>query len=69
MDSLSLLQQIFPTQELNWGLLHYRWILHKLSYQGSLKKVKENEKADLKLNIQKTVTDFIFLGPQNHCRW
>ena len=55
-----------------------------------LMKVKENEKVDLKLNIQKTkimasgpiatqwqidgktmetVTDFIFGGLQNHCRW
>ena len=23
------------TQELNWGLLHYRQILYQLSYQGS----------------------------------
>ena len=35
VDSLSLLQQIFPTQELNWGLLHCSWILYQLSYQGS----------------------------------
>ena len=35
VDSLSLLQQIFPTQELNWGLLHCRQILYQLSYQGS----------------------------------
>ena len=54
-----------------------------------LMKVKKNEKAGLKLNIQKTkilasgpttsrqvdgetmemVTDFIFLGSKNHCRW
>ena len=55
-----------------------------------LMKVKEeNEKAGLKLNVQKTkiiasdpitswqidgktmetVTDFYFLGLQNHCRW
>ena len=34
--SLSLLQWIFLTQELNWGLLHCRWILYQLSYQGSL---------------------------------
>ena len=26
---------IFPTQELNGGLLHCRWILYKLSYQQS----------------------------------
>ena len=30
-----LLQEIFPTQESNQGLLHCRWILYKLSYQGS----------------------------------
>ena len=26
---------IFPTQELNWGLLHCGQILYQLSYQGS----------------------------------
>ena len=36
MGSLSLLQWIFPTQELNRGLLHCRWIHYQLSYQGSL---------------------------------
>ena len=35
VGSLSLLQGIFPTQELSWGLLHCRWILYQLSYQGS----------------------------------
>ena len=35
VGSLSLLQQIFQTQELNWGLLHCRRILYQLSYQGS----------------------------------
>ena len=35
VGSLSLLQKIFPTQELNWFLLHCRWILYQLSYQGS----------------------------------
>ena len=28
VGSLSLLQEIFPTQELNWDLLHCRWILY-----------------------------------------
>ena len=32
---LSLLQRIFPTQEWNQGVLHCRWILYQLSYQGS----------------------------------
>ena len=35
VGSLSLLQQIFLTQESNWGLLHCRQILCQLSYQGS----------------------------------
>ena len=35
MGSLSFLQWIFLTQELNWGLLHCRRILYQLSYQGS----------------------------------
>jgi len=33
--SLSLLQGIFPTQGLNSGLLHCRWILYQLSHEGS----------------------------------
>ena len=32
---LSHLQWIFQTQELNRGLLHCRWVLYQLSYQGS----------------------------------
>ena len=35
VGSLSLLQRIFPTQELNPGLLHCRQILHQLSPQGN----------------------------------
>ena len=35
VHSLFFLQGIFPTQELNWGLLHFRRILYQLSYQGS----------------------------------
>ena len=62
MGSLSLLQWIFPTQESNWGLLHCRQILHQLSYPESQEELKsllikvkdDSEKADLKLNIQKT---------------
>ena len=58
----------------------------KEELKSLLMKIKESEKADLKLNIQKskimasspitsweidgeTVTDFIFGGLQNHCRW
>ena len=38
VGSLSLLQGNFPTQESNQGLLHCRWILYQLCYQGSLRK-------------------------------
>ena len=34
VGSNSLLQGIFPTQGLNWGLLHCRQILYQLSHQG-----------------------------------
>ena len=35
VGGLSHLQEIFSTQELSRGLLHCRWILYQLSYQGS----------------------------------
>ena len=35
VGNLSQLQWIFPTQESNGDLLHCRWILYQLSYQGS----------------------------------
>ena len=34
VGSLSLLQRIFLTQELNWGLPHSRWILYPWSHKG-----------------------------------
>ena len=34
VGSLSLLQGIFLTQDLNQGLLHCRWILYQLIYEG-----------------------------------
>ena len=34
VGSHALLQGIFLTQEMNWGLLHCRQILYQLSYQG-----------------------------------
>ena len=47
VGSLSLLQGIFPTQGLNSGLLHCRWILNQLSYQGSLKRYTKRNTQDL----------------------
>ena len=40
VDSLSLLQGIFPTQGLKPGLLHCRQILYQLSHKGSPQKQK-----------------------------
>ena len=37
VGGLSFLQRIFPIQELNWGLLHCRWTLYQLSYQGRVR--------------------------------
>ena len=41
VGSHSLLQGIFPTQGSNPGLPHCGWILYQLSYQGTLKHVKQ----------------------------
>ena len=35
VGSLSLLHRIFPTQGLNPGIPHSRWILYQLNHQGS----------------------------------
>ena len=43
VGSLSLLQRIFLTQELNWGLLHCRWILYQLRYPGSPKMIMHHD--------------------------
>jgi len=40
VSSHSLLQGIFSTQEPNVGLLHCRWILYQLCYQGSPRKLE-----------------------------
>ena len=58
MGSLSLLQGIFPTEGLNPGLLHCRWILYQLSYQGNstvfkdlpLKKKRKNKQKNTQEN-------------------
>ena len=45
MGRLSLLQWIFLTQESNWGLLHCRWILYQLSYQGSTMDISRSHQS------------------------
>ena len=50
MDSLSILQGIFPTQESNWGLMPCRQILYHLSYQGS-----QSQRRAMPNNVQTTL--------------
>ena len=48
VGSLSLLQGIFPTQELNQGLLHCRQFLYQLSCYAASKKEKDSKVGDAK---------------------
>ena len=52
VGSLSFLQRIIPTQELNRSLLHYKWILYQVSYQGSPFLIPERGKKELFLKTQ-----------------
>ena len=68
MGNLSLLQGIFQTQELNWGLVHCRWILYQLSYQGSpLTCIKILEKKKPTVMID-TLSDKPYCSPQSLMR-
>ena len=49
VDSLSLLQRIFPTQESNRDPLHCRQILYQLSYQGSPIQTPERKDVSARL--------------------
>ena len=53
VGSLALRQQIFLTQELNWGLVHCRQILYQLSYQGSSILLKHNNNFNYTINVYK----------------
>ena len=57
VGSLSLLQQIFPTQELNQGLLHCRQILYQLSYQGRPRKPHSVIQSKFKVLRTRGATD------------
>ena len=46
-----LLQEIFPTQESNLGLLHCRQILYQLSYEGSIIQNARLVKAQVGIKI------------------
>ena len=68
-DSLSLLQRIFLTQESNQGLLHCRWILYQLRYQGLYRKPKaEVGLFSVILLSKSTGTCKIWNTPQHYYR-
>ena len=57
VGDLSMLQVIFPTQELNQGLLHCRWILCQLIYQGrpiNLYSIPRNRKLCVQVHVPVT---------------
>ena len=49
VGSLSLLQEIFLTQGLNRGLLHFRQILYQMSYEGKWFSMHGNSKKEVYL--------------------
>ena len=51
VGSLSLLQGIFLTQELNRGLLHCRQIVYQLSYHGSPHNNKQDSNSIFRIPI------------------
>ena len=57
VGSLSLLQQIFLTQESNQGLLHCRQSLYQLSYQGSPITIEENREGTVFSEISQREKD------------
>ena len=68
VGSLSLLQQIFLSQESNQGLLHCRWIFNQLNYEGSphmtearLQQYMNREISDVQLDLEKAEEPEIIL--------
>ena len=64
LECLSLLQKIFPTQELNPGLPHCRQILHQLSHKGSpIKTVTLNSSLPTLFKNLKKISKYPLLFP------
>ena len=68
MGRLSLLQQIFPTQKLNRGLLHYIQILYKLSYQEALERGRNKSFLNLPYLTKAELCRRQLLQPHPHCQ-
>ena len=65
---LSLLQQIFLTQESNWGLLHCIRILYQLSYQEALERDRNKSFLNLSYLTKAELCKRQLLQPHPHCQ-
>ena len=63
VSSLFLLQQIFQSQELKWGLLYCRQILYQLSYQDSPIFSSNNLKVHVFSVVSDSVNPWIVARP------
>ena len=63
VSSLFLLQQIFQSQELKWGLLYCRQILYQLSYQDSPIFSSNNLKVQVFSVVSDSVNPWIVARP------
>ena len=64
VNSLSLLQGVFPTQESNPGLPHCRQILYQLSHQGS--PVNARKTREIQIYIYKTKYSIYIYHPNTN---
>ena len=64
VSSLSLLERILLTQELNRGLLHCRWIVYQLSYQGS-SSLQRDVKKKKPGNIKHDLLEYLLKSSSN----
>ena len=65
---LSLLQQVFLTQESNWGLLHCIRILYQLSYQEALERDRNKSFLNLSYLTKAELCKRQLLQPHPHCQ-
>ena len=64
VGSLHLLLRIFLTQELNQCLMHCRWILYQLSYEGSPRWLEEKPKV-----LAEHLNKKVLIEKQNKWHW
>ena len=66
VGSRSLLQEIFPTQELNAGFLHCRWFLNRVSHQGRPPREADTASSSMYLEAKAPTADTHCPPTQQH---